>query len=109
MMIQSNDPVNPDFVIMLSGTGKVVTSIDDPNNPLINLYPNPAKGTFRIETIKPITKVSLLNSSGATTPIKTDITSPTMMTINTEAQTGLYILQMETNGVIVHKKVVILR
>jgi ELWxxDGT repeat protein len=109
MMIQSNDPVNPDFVIMLSGTGKVVTSIDDPNNPLINLYPNPAKGTFRIETIKPITKVSLLSSSGATTPIKTDITSPTSMTINTEAQTGLYILQMETNGVIVHKKVVILR
>jgi ELWxxDGT repeat protein len=109
MTIQSNDPVNPNFVIMLSGTGKVVTSIDDPNNPLINLYPNPARGTFRIETIKPITNVTLLNSSGGTTPIKTEITSPTTMTINTDAQTGLYILQMETSGVIVHKKVVILR
>jgi ELWxxDGT repeat protein len=109
MKIQSNDPVNPDFLIILSGTGKVVTSIDAPNNPLINLYPNPARGTFRIETIKPITKVSLLNSSGGTTPIKTDLTSPTTMTINTDAHTGLYILQMETSGVIVHKKVVILR
>lgn len=109
MAIKSNDPANPNFVIALSGKGKLVTSIDDPNNPTINLYPNPAKGTFRIETIKPITGVSLFNSSGTTTPIKTDLTSPTTMTISTDAETGLYILQMETNGVIVHKKVVILR
>jgi ELWxxDGT repeat protein len=109
MVILSNDPVNPNFVIMLSGIGKVVTSIDDPANPLINLYPNPARGTFRIETIKPITRVTLLNSSGGTASIKTEISSPTTMTINTDAHTGLYILQIETNGVIVHKKVVILR
>ena len=42
LTIQSNDPVNANFVILLSGTGKVVTSIDDPNDPQITLYPNPA-------------------------------------------------------------------
>gem|GEM_PF-3161920 len=74
----------------------------------VNVYPNPSRGEFTIESSKKIDEVKLMSvASGSTSNIKLVYNGNTIKVITQDLPSGIYIIMITTDGLISYEKILI--
>jgi ELWxxDGT repeat protein len=108
LKIQSSDPLNPTFTIMLRGVGNAITGIDDGNDPLVQIYPNPSTGIMHVKCPAVVSDVRMVDATGNEINVVVNYGNDETL-IHADSQPGVYILQLQIRDIVVRKKVVILK
>ncbi len=104
IVINSNDPVNPQVVVPV--TLDVITFVPGQENKNILIYPNPTDGFFNITSGILIQKVILVNNLGQV--VFQQDCQDLNLRINTQGfSSGIYTIQLQTIAGTVYNKIII--